>query len=47
MKMRNVQHAFLAEDRPLTRFLWLLVCISVWVLGFALAELIIENLYFR
>ena len=47
MKARNVQHPFLTEDRPLTRLLWLLFCVSIWVLGIALSALIIENLYFR
>ncbi len=47
MKVRSVQHAFLTGDRPLARLLWLLLCISIWVLGFALAELIVEKLYFR
>jgi hypothetical protein len=47
MKAHSVQHGFLTGDRPLTRLLWLLLCISIWVLGFAVAELIIEKLYFR
>ena len=47
MKMHNVQHPLLTEDRPLTQVLWLLFCISIWVLGIALSVLIIENLYFR
>jgi len=47
MKVHTVQHAFLTGDRPLTRLLWLLFCVSIWGLGFALALLIIENLYFR
>jgi hypothetical protein len=46
MKMSNVQHPLLTEDRPLTRVLWLLVCASIWALGIALAEQIIEKLYF-
>jgi hypothetical protein len=47
MKMSNVQHPFLTEDRPLTRLLWLLFCVSIWALGIALSVLIIENPYFR
>jgi len=47
MKMPTVQHAVPTEDRPLTRLLWLLLWTSLWVLGFAAAELIIEKLYFR
>jgi hypothetical protein len=47
MKIRTVQHQFLTGDRPLTRLLWLLLWISLWVAGFAVAELIIEKLYFR
>jgi hypothetical protein len=47
MKIRTVQHAFLTEDRPLTRLLWLLFWTSLWVSGFVVAELIIEKLYFR
>ena len=47
MNLRNVQHSLLTHDRPLTRFLWLLFWACIWVLGFALAELIIEELYFR
>jgi hypothetical protein len=47
MKVRTVQHAFLTGDRPLTRLLWLLFYVFIWGLGFALAVLIIEKLYFR
>jgi hypothetical protein len=47
MKVRTVQRPFLTGDRPLTWLLWLLLWISIWVLGFALAEMIIEKLYFR
>jgi hypothetical protein len=47
MNVRNVQHPFLTEDRPRTRLLWLLFCVSIWALGIALSVLIIENLYFR
>jgi hypothetical protein len=46
MKLCNVQHPILTEDHPLTRLLWLLFCVSIWALGFALSVLIIENLYF-
>jgi hypothetical protein len=47
MSARHIQHSLLTHDRPLRRFLWLLLWISIWVVGFALSELIIENLYFR
>jgi hypothetical protein len=44
MKARNVQHSLLTGDRLLTQILWLLFCVSIWVLGIALSALIIENL---
>ena len=47
MKLVNVQHPSLTEDRPLARLLWLLFCVSIWVLGIALSALIIEKLYCR
>ena len=47
MKLSDVHHPLPREDRPFALLLWLLFCISVWVLGFALSVLIIEKLYFR
>jgi hypothetical protein len=32
---------------PIALFLWLLFCISIWLLGVALSVLVIEKLYFR
>ena len=43
----NVHHSILTQDRPLTRFLWLLFWFSIWVLGLGLCDLIIEKLYFH
>ena len=47
MKIRTAQHSFLTGDRPLSRLLWLLLWTSLWIAGFAVAELVIEKLYFR
>jgi hypothetical protein len=47
MNIHDIHHSPLAVDRPLTRLLWLLFWISIWVLGLGLCDLIIEKLYFR
>jgi len=46
MKVSKFHHPLLAEDRPLTRLLWLLFCVSLWALGIALSALVIQKLYF-
>lgn len=47
MKMRTIQQELPAADRPLTRLLWLLFWATLWVVGFTVAAVTIENLYFR
>ncbi|HTS17092.1 MAG TPA: hypothetical protein VMP11_05930 [Verrucomicrobiae bacterium] len=47
MNPTNVHHPLPREARPFALLLWLLFCAAIWVLGFALALAIIENLYYR
>ncbi|HVM60330.1 MAG TPA: hypothetical protein VMV72_05620 [Verrucomicrobiae bacterium] len=47
MKLSNVHHPSPKEAHPATLLLWLMFCVSVWLLGFTLAMVIIEKLYFR
>jgi hypothetical protein len=47
MKLSNIHHPFLAEDRRRALVLWLLFCASMWGLGIAVTVLLIEKLYFR
>lgn len=47
MNTPNIHHSLLTHNRSLTRFLWLLFWVSVWVLGLALCDLIIDKLYFH
>lgn len=37
MKTYDVHHLLWMEDHPLVRLLWLLLVVSIWVLGMALS----------